>query len=309
MNIANLIKLLLSSLLYMYSYSSFALDIDTVFIREEKLAASSDFSKNNPTSVQPTSEGHNSFSVGDKLFVDIKLLRPTQLRKSEANIADKIMKSKGIIYDEGKSMFSLDEAVPVFKGIGGFLYLIDGHHSVMASLQNNAKTMPILILDDLSDLSIQNFWEIAINKNYAYLQDFNGQTQSPPSGFNDLIEDPVRYFAAITAFKCTPGKPIEAQEYAKYLSNPLWLKVGKSLPFIEFNMANQLYKHNFLFHNEDRLDKAKMATQVETAREIFLANPLEGIILLPKDPLEAIKLQTTYCKQQAGIIESSFNEE
>ncbi|MDF2966029.1 MAG: putative ParB-like nuclease [Rickettsiaceae bacterium] len=290
-----------------------ALNIDTIFIKEEKMSLEGTAVKaedvDQPKTAQVQNKLNNNYSAGDRVFVNIEWLKPTQLRKSSINVANKLARSKGIIFDDGKSMLSLSDAVPVFKGFDGYLYLIDGHHNVLASIESKAKTIPVLIHDDLSDLNEDKFWEVAIAKNYAYLKDSNGEVKSPPKSFHDLVEDPLIYFAAISAFKCTPGQILTQQDYNKSLEHPLWLKVSNSVPFIEFSIANELHKSNFQFANQDRLNKDKLNSKIEEARKLLTNFSLEGLVLLPHDIEEAKKLYKLHCEQAQSSVDTISSQE
>ncbi|MCC2646812.1 MAG: chromosome partitioning protein ParB [Rickettsiaceae bacterium] len=303
---------ILCGIVILSSYS-YALNIDTIFIKEEKMSSESKIiPKDEATNQKPVNNVHkanNNFSAGDKIFVSLDWLRPTQIRKSSVSVANKLAKSKGINYNDGKSMLSIGEAIPVFKGHDGYLYLIDGHHSVLASIEAKAKTIPVLILDDLSDLEEEKFWEAAVAKNYAYLKDMNGNIHAPPKTFSDLLEDSLKYFASITAFKCQPGQPLNALDYENNIEHPLWIKVGNSVPFIEFIISNELYKNNFKFANQDRLNKEKLNGKIEEARKILQNSSIDEIVFLPYNIIDAKKIIKATCEQSHNAMESNFIEE
>jgi hypothetical protein len=302
-------KFLLLKIVVFYSLHANALNIDTIFIREEKMSLASEASTSQEQAQAANHEQKESlknnsrFLAGDKIFVEIEVLKPTILRKSTINVVNKIARSKGIVFDNGKSMYGIEDAIPVFKGFDGNLYLIDGHHKVLASMESKAKSVPVLVLDDLSDLPEEKFWEAAIAKNYAYLYNMNGEQQLPPKSFNDLIDDSLSYFASITSFKCATQQPSHQKDFNKNLDNPLWIKTVNSQPFIEFTLANELYKKKFQFVSQDRLSKDRLDSKIEEARKLLFGTSIEGAIILPKNKEATAKL----CKEQCAQIGSSMS--
>ncbi|MCL4361587.1 hypothetical protein M1446_04520 [Candidatus Dependentiae bacterium] len=254
-------------------------------------------------------------------YVAINRIHPGQIRYSQANVDQKIntaikkgyatrecktnLQSKECIlkFDNGRSIMSSSPELPVIKvpaaldnvfGNKNFI-LIDGHHDVKASLTLGAKTVPIKVKEDLggSTMSEQEFWNYLESKGYTY--PFNlegGQRANIPSDFNVLQDDTNRYFAAITARKyegwdtkpeeSTYTSPVFKPEY------PLWVKVGKDIPFIEFMISDKLNDHNkrhadkFIFSSEMENNPTKMQQLIEKARIILKENPIKGLKLIPE---------------------------
>jgi hypothetical protein len=74
---------------------------------------------------------------------------------------------------------------------------------------------------------------------WAYLYTTSGEKLLPPKKFSELKDDTNRYFAAITARKYTSNP--DGSYASKGALYPLWIKVDKDIPFIEFKIANGLF--------------------------------------------------------------------
>lgn len=227
-------------------------------------------------------------------YVQLDQLRPTQVRYSQANVDDKVTKAikRGdtdkeysfCAYDGGKSIFSLDDAIPVVKTEDGAYYLCDGHHAVLASYVVGAKSMPVFVIETYPGPGgTEGFWEWACAWGYAYLKTVGGQ-MVVPTGFTDLIDDPVRYFVALSARKFEKELTFEASTGAEY---PLWVKIKKDIPFIEFHVADVLVAAGFVYRYGDEKNKELFQEKIEQARAILRAvlpgcQKLKGLKFLPE---------------------------
>ena len=174
-------------------------------------------------------------------YVPIIEIHPSQLRYSQDNVNEKQQwaMTKGyakwdpatekykLSFAEGHSSLPETEALPVVRAPFG-LALTDGHHEVLSSLALGADLIPVKIIADLSALSEEEFWNEMEKKGWAYPYAIGGNRVTPPIDFALLKNDPNRYFAAISARKFPKG--IHSESFgAEY---PLWIKVGKDIPFI-----------------------------------------------------------------------------
>lgn len=134
-----------------------------------------------------------ALKLGEKGYVPISVLRPAQVRYSNKMVREKIKQFQGLWYDDGRSIFELNSVntIPVVLGPKGCYYLLDGHHSVLASIRLRAKTMPVEVKVDLSYFPKDNadFWAEMVNKQYARLLDRDGSGAKPPRRFSDLKAD------------------------------------------------------------------------------------------------------------------------
>ncbi len=219
----------------------------------------------------------NVFGVKDIFYINVDQLHPTQIRYSSENVNDKIKKAikQGATdkentffkYNEGTSIFDLNDAVPVIKTADGY-YLCDGHHSVLASRVIGASTVPVFIADAYKFEAKNNpvFWEWASDRNYAYLKDLDGKNRFP-ADFDSLTDDPVRYFVALAARKFEKNTKYSDSTGVEY---PLWVKIGKDVPFVEFRVADLLYSAGFKFNYGEEKDKSLFEQKIEEARAILV---------------------------------------
>lgn len=223
-------------------------------------------------------------------YLHIDELTPGQLRFSSKNVQEKVeqaLKKGDAIYrfsngkyegkyDQGRSIFPEKEALPVVKSCFGYI-LTDGHHHVLAALLLGLPYVPTKVIADYSDLSVDAFWDEVEKKEWVYLYDLEGEKRRPTSNFCELEEDANRYFAAITARKCGPDGDLSKSWGAEY---PLWIKVGRDIPFIEFKISDVLHAEGIYYTYDlgDQPDEAFM----ERAREALLEAKIPGLRVVPE---------------------------
>jgi hypothetical protein len=220
-------------------------------------------------------------------FVAIERIAPGQSRYASLNVEEKVIQAQkrgGALrnngrwvpaYRNGTTIFTENNALPVVRSPQG-LILVDGHHDVRASIALGATEVPIKIIADLSGLSLEEFWRVAEEKGYVYPYAKGGIYRRPARSFMDMEDDSNRYFAAITARKCLDSRTENAHSIgADY---PLWIKVGKDIPFIEFKIADTLYEHGFIYDlNEQNTPSDET---IEKARAILTAHTVPGLRLV-----------------------------
>lgn len=217
-------------------------------------------------------------------FVALSLLQPMQVRYSSLNVeekktkvrkaADRAKSTTLLQFDEGRSAFGPDDAVPVIKCNDGYA-LVDGHHTALASKALGAKTLPIRIVKTYTGPRDQTFWQWAEEQGYAYLKDVSGERKIPTS-FDDMSDDPLRYFAAITARKFEKSLDYAASIGAE---RPLWVKIHKDVPFIEFALADALRSAGFVYAYGDETSSA-FQDMIERARAVLTTRPVPGLKLI-----------------------------
>lgn len=219
-------------------------------------------------------------------YLSMETIFPAQLRYSSRNVEEKIQeivtsshatwddtqKKWNFAFDQGNSAFSLEEALPVIKGPHGYV-LADGHHHAIASLKLQANTLPVYLLADLSHLSVAEFWEEMELRGWAYLIQLDGTKSLPPNRFEELKDDPNRYFAAITARKYAKETSRAESSGAAY---PLWIKIGKDTPFIEFRISDALRKEGIEYRYDMELSEAF----IEQARSALIRANIPGLKLV-----------------------------
>lgn len=219
----------------------------------------------------------------EPFYIHYSSLFPAQTRISQDGVEEKIEKAKAkgnavwdqgagswsFKHDSGKSILSIKSPIPIVKAPFGFIPA-DGHHDIRASLELGAETIPVQIIADLSHLSIEEFWEQAEAEGWAYLYNLEGVKTTPVEHFQDLVDDPNRRFAGITARKYDSDGSSRGAEY------PLWIKMERDVPFIEFIIGDALRQNGLVFPgNEPSIEF------VEKARQILLNANIEGLKVLP----------------------------
>lgn len=222
-------------------------------------------------------------------YISYKDITPGQLRYSQLNVKEKIMaalKNNNAVYDvssgwqykfnNGTSI--LETALPVIIAPFGPV-LVDGHHDTLASIALGAHDIPVFVMDDLSSLSEEEFWKTAIEKGLVYPYTLQNKYQLPKS-FNELQDDPNRFFAALVARKCTKNKKTGemvaiASPKTILADYPVWIKFGNEIPFIEFKISDLLTKYGLTY---DNLWESSVSEEfVEKARTILIEHPIKNL--------------------------------
>jgi hypothetical protein len=245
---------------------------------------------------------------GFKGYVPIETLLPGQLRFTQANVDTKAKKlsARKQAFDNGKSSIPDTEPIPVIIGPGGLRILKDSHHELLVAKKVGDTTAPITVVDDLSNLSREDFFNTAQEANHIYPVDLQGNSVAMPKegwfSWNMMVDDPNRYFAAISAVKC-PDEKHEGFSEGKNNNYPLWVKrlwEKVKLAFIEFKISTALNKAGikYTYNMGDDLSKEPLASLVEQAR-LALAKKeyaVAGLDLIPT------KMQIKEINQDKGGI-------
>jgi hypothetical protein len=194
-------------------------------------------------------------------YISIDSIHPGQNRYASKNVEQKIKEAikKGYAVEKTGGGYTLKFDKTPFD----YYVLVDGHHDLIAALTLGASTIPVKIVDDLSVGAFEKlkgasqrkvereFWKKAEENNYVYLIDLDGKRKIAPSKFLKdgkitLHDDPNRYFAAISARKCDKrGQSVGESKGYEY---PLWVKIGKDIPFIEFRISDHMIKHGIMYN-------------------------------------------------------------
>lgn len=222
-------------------------------------------------------------------YVPVDFIRPGQSRYAEPNVQAKMKKAVTELKTAEKiddtylplvhynsSTIPLKSAVPVI--IGPFkdkpYVLVDGHHDVLAALRMDSTSIPIKVVEDMRSLTSEQFYEQAKKKGFVYYKPIDGSEPAEyPTSFDQLTDDPYRWFAAVISRKCETTKASmdksksEAEKYSYAWAYPVLIKTeekGVDTPFTEFMVANVLY---------EKLDE-KLKKEVETKTN----NPSEELV-------------------------------
>lgn len=187
----------------------------------------------------------------DVFYIKTALIHPGQATYSVLNANEKIAQAieKGYAtkkndgsfkfkYDKGRSLYSEKKAFPVANTPWG-LMLLDGHHRTMAAIAMGATTIPVKIHADVTDLGIEDLRKIMSTKTDPV--DARGNRVRMPCHFNQLADDPNRYFAKISSYQ---GKDTRTK-------HPLWVPVGEENTHgsQEFAIATLLNKYDWVYKN------------------------------------------------------------
>lgn len=127
------------------------------------------------------------------------LVRPSQgavgMREVAAKTADVLDRARK---PDKFARFLIKEALPVVKGPGGGLHLIDHHHLGRALWDAKRKDVHVEIVADLSDRAQIAFWGEMDKRGWLHAYDAEGRFVGPdqlPRHLKDMGDDPYRSLA------------------------------------------------------------------------------------------------------------------
>lgn len=179
-------------------------------------------------------------------YVPLSDIFPAQVRYSLSNTLQKVEKYQAIKasqpngvlpHNNGTSVLSPDDKERVIVGPDQRLYLLDGHHSAMACIAVGCNTMPVELVDNLSQLEAAVFWQVLANSQRAFLKAIDG-SQHIPGSWLELEDDPFRYIAKMLCGKVVSKEGVFIRYEGALF--PAWLKENDGVPFIEFALGDLL---------------------------------------------------------------------
>lgn len=260
---------------------------------------------------------------GDIEYVTLDQLIPGQLTYSSKNVIQKIkenlsgtkidfdknfsfcvMDNIKFKFDNGRSIFPLQKAAPVFKikdKNGKIKYVIcDKHHHILALVaiaQSNSNlpvffapefainqtqidnltkfSMPIHVKKDFTKKSESQFWQYAEQNYLVDLVNSRGEKSLPVDSLLKMENYPMRSFVTDAALKFS-GMNIKSAFGCSY---PLWIKILSGNGYggdkinhmmIENNIAHILAQHGFEYNFSDSLDKVILHKKIDDARKILI---------------------------------------
>lgn len=240
-----------------------------------------------PSPITPKVEAP-ALTKGVPVYLAMQMITPGQLRISSKRVAEKFASSQkkgGLRFDNGKSALDISEALPVIKAPFGYV-LVDGHHEFMANRALEGTTVPVKLVDDLS-ASGDTFWDVAFEKGYVYPFTVKREKKIPVN-FDQLEDDPNRFFAGvIIARKCAKeGQSANDTIGAEF---PVWIKIGKDIPFIEFMIADALSKAGITYDYrmgdlppQEFIEKARAALVDAVNQAKKNGTPLKDLKIIPQ---------------------------
>eukprot|EP01091_Cochliopodium_minus_P007462 TRINITY_DN1734_c0_g1_i1.p1 TRINITY_DN1734_c0_g1~~TRINITY_DN1734_c0_g1_i1.p1 ORF type:complete len:337 (+),score=107.29 TRINITY_DN1734_c0_g1_i1:33-1043(+) len=234
-------------------------------------------------------------------YIPLSSLFPAQCRYSCQNVGEKIQKivsRRGAVWTtdrdnirgkwigkwkRGASVYPPVKSFPVIKSKWGYV-LIDGHHHVLAGIALGSTEFPIKIVDNYSNLDKEEFWKKMESKNYAHLYDLRGKKKDPPNSFSELEDDPNRYFALLLCRKYDQEDVYSKKPEGEGSKFPVWLKIGKDIPFVEFVISDILWKGGVIY--DPKYINNVPEKEVEKARTLIANANIDG--------LKVVKTRTLY---------------
>ena len=128
---------------------------------------------------------------------DISRLRPTQMTVGYREVERKREEWRERVPKDGPEFLGR-HMVPVIKGPGDHLHLIDHHHLVLALHLENVDQVLVNVVADLSHLQREEFWIFMANRNWLHLYDGAGRPRDRaklPKDVGHMADDPFRSVA------------------------------------------------------------------------------------------------------------------
>ena len=140
---------------------------------------------------------------GDICLCKVSDLHPTQPSVGMVEVRIKAERLKDEIQqlserDFLKYLRKHGKEEPVVIGPGGIFYITDHHHLARALYDMREATTYCIIVNNLSDAELDDFWKQMEDNNEVYLKDQNGNVLTPqdlPTSVKDLGDDPFRSLA------------------------------------------------------------------------------------------------------------------
>ncbi|MEA3117224.1 MAG: hypothetical protein QOI13_494 [Paraburkholderia sp.] len=128
----------------------------------------------------------------------IDQLRPTQLTHGMREVRDKAEAYKALTGHE-LEMAIAEKPIPIVYGPSGVPFATDHHHIAMALWLADIKTVPVVLVRDLSSLRQSEFWLTMENNRWTHPYDAHGRRRpfsETPEHIWELADDEFRSLAA-----------------------------------------------------------------------------------------------------------------
>ncbi|MEC5406095.1 ParB/Srx family N-terminal domain-containing protein [Paraburkholderia sp. MPAMCS5] len=130
--------------------------------------------------------------------LEIERLRPTQVTHGAREVQQK-KKFYQSLSGHDLDMAIAEKPVPIVQGPGGESFATDHHHVAAALWHAGIKSVPVVLVRDLSSCSPAEFWLTLENHRWTYPYDQHGQrvafSDMPPHVWH-MIDDEFRSLAA-----------------------------------------------------------------------------------------------------------------
>ena len=130
--------------------------------------------------------------------MDIERLRPTQVTHGAREVRGKTRFYQSLSGHD-LEMAIAEKPVPIVQGPNGDAFLIDHHHVAAALWHANIKSVPVVLVKDLSSCSAAEFWLTLEDNNWTHPYNQKGERvpfTDMPVHVWDMIDDEFRSLAA-----------------------------------------------------------------------------------------------------------------
>jgi hypothetical protein len=130
--------------------------------------------------------------------VPIAELRPTQATIGYREVMAKRSRYRAAITAD-RLVLLQQQGVPIVVGPEAHAYVLDRHHGLCALFAEAVVTVPVVTIDDLSDLSREAFWSTLDARGWCHPYDADGRRllyERIPTSMSDLSDDPYRSLAS-----------------------------------------------------------------------------------------------------------------
>lgn len=127
----------------------------------------------------------------------LEKLHPTQITVGKREVASK-RKHWGTMSKKARAAALDSHWFPAVRGPGDRYYIVDHHHFGLALLEEEVKTVSLMLLNDLSWLELPRFWKVMDFHQWVHPFDSNGQRRAfdtVPGRLVHLHDDPYRSLA------------------------------------------------------------------------------------------------------------------
>lgn len=140
-------------------------------------------------------------AVGELCLAELKTLHPTQFAVGMKEVEQKAKKYRDLATPEAKAQSLAADPGMAAIGPAGEIYLVDHHHLFKALISENVTHAPVKIVENVADMSIDDFWRHMDGKGLVFPFDENGNGPLPTSQFPltlaSLKDDPYRTLAGL----------------------------------------------------------------------------------------------------------------
>lgn len=160
------------------------------------------------------------------ITLEIQQLRPTQMTHGAREVREKTMQYEALSGHE-LEMAIAERPVPIVYGPGDAPFAVDHHHVAAALWHAGIKSVPVVVVRDLSSYSPAEFWLSMENERWTFPYDAEGRRRpfsDLPNHIWQLLDDEYRSLSAAVrdagGYEKT-GVPLEEFRWADFFRSSL----------------------------------------------------------------------------------------